>query len=71
MTKKVKNKTLHTRVDEALDARINAYTAAAEMDRGELIRRATDEYMANHPVKQPKMDDGTLAPSIKQLAGRE
>lgn len=51
--KAVKDKWLGARVDGPTDARVKKYTDDADMDMGELVRKGVDEYMINHPVKDP------------------
>lgn len=53
MAKQIKDKWLGARVDLQMDARVTAYTAAAETTMGDLVRDAVNEYMVNHPVKHP------------------
>lgn len=55
MAKLVKHKWMGARVDSEQETRINAYVEASdEITQGELFRRGADEYMANHPIKNPK-----------------
>lgn len=52
MARKVKSKWLGARTDDDQDTRVKNYCAATEMDMGELVRKAVDEYMLNHPAKK-------------------
>lgn len=64
MAKKTKDKWLGARVDEDMDNRVKAYTHSAEMDMGELVRHAVDEYMLSHPIKaqKPKSETDLIKP---------
>lgn len=53
MARKVKDKWLGARVDGDLDQRVTEYIDVAELTMGELVRASVEEYMVNHPVKQP------------------
>lgn len=53
MAKPVKDRWLGARIDAPMDVKVKAYTEAAGMDMGELVRDAVSEYMVNHPVKDP------------------
>lgn len=53
MAKPVKDKWLGARVDADMDNRVKLFTEATQMDMGELVRKAVDEYIINHPVKKP------------------
>lgn len=52
--KPLKTKWLGARADDKLSEDVNAYMEAADMTMGDLIRKATREYMQNHPIKQPE-----------------
>lgn len=54
MAKEVKDKYLGARVTGTKYAAIETYTDAAEINMGDLLRAAVDEYMVNHPVKVPR-----------------
>lgn len=49
-----KTKYLGARTDEEFDKRINAYMKASNISMGDLVRKGTEEYMQNHPVKPPE-----------------
>lgn len=50
--KQIKNKWLGARVDEAIEAKVNAYiNASDEMNMGILVRQGVLEFMVNHPIK--------------------
>ena len=53
MAKQVKDRWLGARVDAATDKRVSDYTEAAEINMGDLVRDAVNEYIINHPVKNP------------------
>lgn len=60
------------RMDQSQVTRVKHYVKAIKgMTRGELIRRATDEYMENHPVKQNAQEGDHLPSSVKKLSGKE
>lgn len=70
MARQAKTKWVSARVDDATDMRFTTYLEATELNMGELIRQAVDEYIINHPVKPPRESD-TLPSGIKQLAGKD
>lgn len=52
--KRIKDKWLGARVDDAMDIKVSAYLTGSDdpdLTMGSLVRMATLEYMANHPVK--------------------
>ena len=52
MAKQVKDKWLGGRVDEPTRNKVNDYIVASdELTLGEFLRRASIEYMENHPIK--------------------
>lgn len=51
MGKKVKEKQIYVRVDDAELAKINAYVEAADLTVSDLVRLGIGEYMVNHPIK--------------------
>lgn len=53
MAKKVKDKYMGGRVTSEKFATVTEYHNASEMTQGDLVRAAVDEYMQNHPLKQP------------------
>lgn len=61
MVKKVKDKWLGARVDKDVYAAVETYTEAAELNMGDLLRAAVDEYILNHPIKTPR------EPALEQL----
>ena len=48
---KVKTDWIGGRVDEDFKENVEAYIDNAEMTMGQLIRKAVDEYIKNHPVE--------------------
>ena len=52
MSKNVKTKWLAARTDGAMDRKVTTYIAqAAQIEgMGDLVRKAVDEYIENHPV---------------------
>lgn len=54
MARKIKDGYLGTRVDTDYGSKVDAYVEATEMTKGDLVRDAVTEYMANHPIKKPK-----------------
>lgn len=52
MAKKIKNDWLGGRVDDELKERVAEYIEAADMTMGQLIRKAVEEYMRNHPAEE-------------------
>lgn len=56
MAKPVKSKWLGARVDSVMDGKVTAYIETAEITMGDLLREAVNEYMANHPIKTPRLD---------------
>lgn len=70
--KPVKDKWVGARVDTALYDEVDKYIDAADMNMGDLVRKAVKEYMWAHPKNasvQPA--EGDLAPDLKKLAGEE
>lgn len=49
--KKIKDKSLNARVDDAYHGKVQEYIHAADMNMGDLVRDAVSEYMANHPAR--------------------
>lgn len=54
MAKRIKDRWLGARIDAVIDTKITEYLKATEMSMGDLIRGAVEEYMRNHPMKEPK-----------------
>lgn len=50
MAKRKKNNQIGARVDDAFRDKVDAYTEAAHMSQGDLVRVAVDEFMAAHPL---------------------
>lgn len=51
MARKVKEDWLGGRTDPDQKERVEDYIDKADMTMGELVRKAVDEYMLNHPVE--------------------
>ncbi len=55
MPKIAKTKWLGARVDEDMSTKVSSYIEVTPgMDMAELIRRAVEEYITNHPVREPQ-----------------
>lgn len=54
MAKRIKDKWLGARVDDALITSVEEYLHLAELNMAELVRAAVREYMASHPAKKPR-----------------
>lgn len=63
MAKREKTRPINFRASESYENMLNAYAEIVGLSRGELIRVAINEYIANHPVKAPvpKLQD-TIKP---------
>lgn len=52
MAKPVQDKYIGARVDANTKSEILQYADDSSMDVGDLIRKAVEEYMTNHPVQE-------------------
>lgn len=53
--KKLKDRWLGARVDEDLISLVEVFIDAAEITMGDLVRKATKEYMLNHPMEPSQL----------------
>lgn len=57
----VKDKWLGARVDAPTEVKVNEYLGASDdLTMGALVRKSVNEYMLNHPLKEPTPDPTTL-----------
>lgn len=66
--KPVKDKWLGARVDKSTEERVAAYLDALDdLTMGALVRKSVNEYMLNHPLKEPAPDSTTLMKPGEEL----
>lgn len=59
--KPTKDRWLGARVDASTEAKVSAYLEASDdLTMGAMVRRAVNEYILNHPLKEQKPDPTTL-----------
>jgi len=59
--KPIKDKWLGARVDGPTEVKVNTYLDASDdLTMGALVRKSVNEYILNHPLKEPKADPTTL-----------